>query len=171
MAQSRPATPCRGPDIEHPDDAGIIERLIDGLGSGDGIAELLDQFRNAGAEESVESWISNGPNRPLTPEEVRAAIGDDTLGALSLQTGLAEEELLNRIARELPPTIDRMTPSGSLPAAAESSTIEEDHIEGELMETCHLLVAITTQQAKRKACCFNHVPMVATPAPVMRAKM
>ena len=56
----------KGPDIEHPDDAGTIERLIDGFGSGDGIAEILDQFRNAGAEESVEFWIGNGPNRPLT---------------------------------------------------------------------------------------------------------
>ena len=138
MAQSRPATPCRGPDIEHPDDAGIIERLIDGIGSGDGIAELLDNSEcwRRGKRGVLDQQRSKSA---ANPEEVRAAIGDDTLGALFFQTGLAEEELLNRIARELPPTIDRMTPSGSLPAAAESSTIEEDHIEVSWMETCHLL--------------------------------
>jgi len=41
---------------------------------------------------------------------VEAAIDEDTLTSLSMQTGLSREELISRITRDLPEAINKMTP-------------------------------------------------------------
>jgi YidB-like protein len=64
----------------------------------------------------VDSWVSPGPNQPVEPQEVEAALDDETLSSLSQQTGLLREELVARIARDLPEAVDKMTPNGELPS-------------------------------------------------------
>nr|WP_246683180.1 YidB family protein [Mesorhizobium sp. B2-1-3A] len=51
----------------------------------------------------------------LDSRDVDAARDEGTLTSISLQTGLSREELIRRIARELPETIDEMTPNGEWP--------------------------------------------------------
>jgi uncharacterized protein YidB (DUF937 family) len=87
---------------------------VGGLLSG-GLRELLDQFRQAGHGEAADSWVSQGPNRPVAPNDLERAIGADTLETLSRQTGLPREEILARLSRELPQAVDRYTPDGRLP--------------------------------------------------------
>ena len=57
-----------------------------------------------------------GPNQPVEPHEVEAAIDEETLSSLSQQTGLSREELIARITRDLPEAVDKMTPNGELPS-------------------------------------------------------
>jgi uncharacterized protein YidB (DUF937 family) len=107
------------PDPQQPRGGGILEQVADSLGSGGGLREVLDRFRNAGSREQVDSWVRQGPNQPLDRRQVEAAIDAETIEALSRQTGLSREELLERIARELPEAVDKMTPEGRLPDQAE----------------------------------------------------
>ena len=76
----------------------------------------MDRFRNAGAGSKVDSWVRPGPNQTVEPHEVEAAIDEETLTALSQQTGLSREELIARISRDLPEAVDKMTPNGELPS-------------------------------------------------------
>jgi uncharacterized protein YidB (DUF937 family) len=92
-----------------------LEQVIDRLRSGQGLADVLDRFRATGSADRVDSWIRTGPNRPLDQERIEAAIDPETIAELSRQTGLTREELLARIARDLPEAVDRLTPSGQLP--------------------------------------------------------
>src|SRR5687768_10445954 len=55
---------------------------------GGGLRELLDSFRQAGDEETAESWVRQGPNRDVAPDRLERAIGTDTLELLARQTGL-----------------------------------------------------------------------------------
>ena len=48
--------------------------------------------------------------------QVEVAIDPQTLDELSRQTGLSRDELVKRIARDLPATVDTMTPEGRLRA-------------------------------------------------------
>lgn len=89
--------------------------VLDDLVSGSGIREVLDRFRNAGAEEEVDSWVSRGENRPLARGQVERAIDPQTLQALSEQTGLSRDELIERIVKDLPAAVDKVTPTGELP--------------------------------------------------------
>ena len=100
---------------ESSNNGSFVQRLAEGLASSGSLATLLNQFRRIGAGESVESWIGHGPNLPIEQHHVREVIDPETLHELSQHTGLAEEELVERIARELPDAVDRLTPYGSLP--------------------------------------------------------
>ncbi|GLR86362.1 YidB family protein [Bradyrhizobium iriomotense] len=88
-----------------------------GVGSllGGGLNELLEQFTKNGQGDAAESWVGTGPNKEISPPQVRQAIGQDVLAALVQQTGLSQEELLARLSRELPTAVDRYTPDGRLP--------------------------------------------------------
>lgn len=80
-----------------------------------GIAEIIDRFRNAGSGSAADSWIGRGPNEPIGPEQVEQAIDPETLDALAAQTGLDREEILKRLAVNLPDAVNDMTPDGTLP--------------------------------------------------------
>ena len=89
---------------------------VGGLLSG-GIGELLEKFKQNGQGETAESWVNDGPNKEVSPPQLKQAIGPDVLAALEQQTGLSQEELLARLSRELPAAVDKYTPDGRLPGA------------------------------------------------------
>ncbi|EHK54010.1 YidB family protein [Allomesorhizobium alhagi] len=91
---------------------GILEQVVDRLRSGQGLNDVLDRFRTTGSADQVDSWIRIGPNQSLDQDRIEAAIDPETIAQLSRQTGLTREELLARIARDLPEAVDRLTPSG-----------------------------------------------------------
>ena len=93
---------------------GLMDQLARGV-EGTPLGEILDRFRNVGAGSKVDLWVKKGPNEPLAPNEVEAAIDEETLQSLSEQTGLNREELITRITRVLPEAVDQMTPDGELP--------------------------------------------------------
>jgi uncharacterized protein YidB (DUF937 family) len=102
--------------------SGILGNL-GGLASGGGvgsllnggIGELLEHFKQNGQADTAQSWINNGPNREVTPPELQQAIGPDVLQKLEQQTGLSQQEILDRLSRELPTAVDKYTPDGRLP--------------------------------------------------------
>jgi uncharacterized protein YidB (DUF937 family) len=87
-----------------------IESLLGG-----GLNELLEQFTRNGQSDTAESWIGYGPNKEISPPQLREAIGSEVLAVLEQQTGLTQEELLARLSRELPAAVDKYTPDGRLP--------------------------------------------------------
>ena len=89
---------------------------VGGLLSG-GIGELLEKFKQNGQGETAQSWVNDGPNKEVSPPQLKQAIGPDVLAALEQQTGLSQEELLARLSRELPAAVDKYTPDGRLPGA------------------------------------------------------
>jgi uncharacterized protein YidB (DUF937 family) len=81
-----------------------------------GINGLLDVLKGAGLADQVDSWVSTGDNNPVQPDQLRSAIGDDKLQALSAKSGLSIEQLLPMLAAFLPSIIDQLTPGGQRPA-------------------------------------------------------
>jgi uncharacterized protein YidB (DUF937 family) len=104
---------------------GLLGQLSGGLGAGGvggllsgGLGELVERFKQSGQADTVDSWVSTGPNKQIAPSQVEQVIGPDVLETLSKQTGLSREEILSRLSRELPNAVDKYTPEGRLPAAA-----------------------------------------------------
>ncbi|KQT48486.1 hypothetical protein ASG47_09070 [Devosia sp. Leaf420] len=106
---------------------GGLGDLISGKpGSGNvltgGLNDLLDSFRGNGQKDTADSWTTVGvPTKGLTPPEVEAAIGRDTLTELSQSTGLSYEELLKRLSSNIPDAVDRLTPDGRFPTTDEEA--------------------------------------------------
>jgi uncharacterized protein YidB (DUF937 family) len=79
-----------------------------------GLGGLVDAFKKAGLGDKADSWVSSGPNTPVSAPEVEKGLGGDVLDGLAQQTGLSREELLKRLSAVLPEMVDKMTPTGRL---------------------------------------------------------
>jgi uncharacterized protein YidB (DUF937 family) len=84
-----------------------------------GLTNLVQSFQNAGHGDVVNSWVGSGPNQPIQPAQVGAALGQQTISDLARQAGVSEQELLNQLAQSLPGLVDRLSPNGRLPTQAE----------------------------------------------------
>ena len=118
------ATANNSSGAQQPGQGGLLGNLggmLGGAGVGGllngGIGELLEKFKQSGQGETAQSWVNDGPNKDVSPPQLKQAIGPDVLAALEQQTGLSQEELLARLSRELPAAVDKYTPDGRLPGA------------------------------------------------------
>jgi len=98
---------------------GGLGGLLGGGGAG-GLGGLLDQFRQRGYGDHVDSWVSHGENRQLAPNELEDALGPDTVENLSQQTGMQRDEFLNEVSGMIPHVVDGLTPQGRLPTDDEA---------------------------------------------------
>ncbi|KNY23070.1 YidB family protein [Methylobacterium sp. ARG-1] len=80
-----------------------------------GLGEMLERFHQAGHGPAAQSWVNHGPNQEIAPHDLEQAIGPDVLATLTQRTGLSRDELLSRLTRDLPQSIDRYTPDGRIP--------------------------------------------------------
>jgi uncharacterized protein YidB (DUF937 family) len=84
-----------------------------------GLHDLVDSFKQAGHGEAADSWVGHGPNKQIGPSDLERALGPDVLATLSQQTGLSREEIVSRLSKNLPDAVDKYTPQGRIPTAAE----------------------------------------------------
>jgi uncharacterized protein YidB (DUF937 family) len=75
---------------------------------------LLDQLQKSGLGPQVSSWLGNGANLPVSVDQLRNALGDDTIRQISQTLGLPVDQLLNQLSQHLPATVDKLSPNGTL---------------------------------------------------------
>lgn len=85
-----------------------------------GLGELLNRFEQNGLGGVAQSWVGNGPNQPVSPDDVEQAVGSDTLDTLAREAGVNRDQLLSRLSAELPQAVDGLTPHGRVPTAQEA---------------------------------------------------
>lgn len=89
---------------------------LGGLLSG-GLGGLTEIFGQAGMRQQVDSWVAQGPNMAISPDQIAAAFGTERLGELAAQVGMSQQETAGQLAEILPGLVDRMTPGGAMPRA------------------------------------------------------
>jgi uncharacterized protein YidB (DUF937 family) len=98
---------------------GGLGGLLGGLGGAGGLGSLVDQFRQKGYGDQVNSWVGTGQNQPIAPEQLDHALGSDTIDQLSRQFQMPRQQMLSELSNELPGAVDHMTPQGEIPDDAE----------------------------------------------------
>jgi uncharacterized protein YidB (DUF937 family) len=86
-----------------------------GLAIPGGVAGLLSAFDQAGLGHIVQSWISNGANLPVSPEQLQSALGDERVQTMSDQAGMVPQDFLSLLSEHLPHAVNGVTPNGQLP--------------------------------------------------------
>jgi len=86
-----------------------------------GLGDLLNQFQQKGLADQADSWVSNGPNKQVSPGDLASALGADQIEQLSAQSGLSRDELLQGLSQYLPDVVNHLTPDGRLPNESELS--------------------------------------------------
>jgi len=82
---------------------------------------LLDKLQKGGLGNAINSWIGSGQNQPVSPGQLGSALGPDIIKTIAQRSGLSEEEVVKQLSQVLPGVVDKLTPQGRLPTAAELS--------------------------------------------------
>lgn len=102
--------------------SGISSVLMNLLGSGanstageGGLTSLIARFEQAGLGNIAQSWVGNGANQPVSPQQLHTVIGDDHVQNMANQAGMAPHDLLTLLSQHLPQVVDGITPNGKVP--------------------------------------------------------
>jgi uncharacterized protein YidB (DUF937 family) len=103
--------------------AGAPKNLVAGAlewidGEKGGLTALTDKLSQSGLGEQVKSWIGPGANLPISPDQIKHALGPAELDRLALKTKLSVEEVTSHLAAALPQIVDKLTPDGKLAAGS-----------------------------------------------------
>lgn len=82
-----------------------------------GLTNLVDQLRKAGLGDAVNSWIGQGKNQAVQPDQLKSALGENAIGKMASDTGVNPDALLGELAKALPVLLDRLTPNGQMPSS------------------------------------------------------
>jgi len=85
------------------------------VGGSGGLGGLMNAFRNKGLGDMISSWISTGPNPPITPAQVTDVLGHETVGQFASKAGVPPSEAGQLLAGLLPAAVDHITPDGKVP--------------------------------------------------------
>ncbi len=91
--------------------ATVVNGLIEKHG---GVQGIVAQMESQGLGSTVRSWVGNGPNQAITPEQVHDAFGGATISALAAKFGLNPQDLEQKLSQVLPQAINHLTPTGSV---------------------------------------------------------
>ena len=107
---------------------GLLDGLLGGGVSGEmatvvsgfierhgGVQGIVAQMESQGLGSTVSSWVGTGANLPISPDQIHAAFGSDTMARVAAQFGLNPQDLARTLSQVLPQAIDKLTPGGTVP--------------------------------------------------------
>ncbi len=84
-------------------------------GVGGGLGGLVSQFEQAGLGHIAQSWVGNGQNQPVSPQQLQSVFGDNQVQSMASQAGMQPQDFLSQLSQHLPNAVHGMTPNGQLP--------------------------------------------------------
>lgn len=97
--------------------AGMVSVMNGILEQHGGVQGVVNEFERNGLGATVKSWVSSGPNQPISPDDVQRALGPELLQQLAAKSGVSVQELAQRLSHVLPEAVDKLTPDGKIPKA------------------------------------------------------
>ncbi len=80
-----------------------------------GLQGLLARFQGAGLGGIAQSWVGNGPNQQVSPEQLNGVFGEQQVQSMSSQAGMQPHDFLSQLSQHLPNAVNAMTPNGRVP--------------------------------------------------------
>ncbi|MFE3559273.1 YidB family protein [Streptomyces sp. NPDC059193] len=82
------------------------------------LAGLLEMLTKSGLVDQAQSWVGTGANQPVSADQIKEALPDDTLQKVAEQAGVTPDAAAAEIAQALPTAVDKLTPNGSVPSGS-----------------------------------------------------
>ncbi|MCK1384891.1 YidB family protein [Bradyrhizobium sp. 21] len=83
-----------------------------------GLSAIVAKLQQSGFGDQVKSWLGNGQNLPISADQLRAVLGNDTVRQLAARYNIPVDQLGQILAQELPKAVDHASPDGRLPHTA-----------------------------------------------------
>lgn len=81
-----------------------------------GIQGAVSEFEKTGFGQQAKSWVSKGPNLPISAEQIQKVLGSERVKELAAKFGIPADQVTDMLAKYLPTAIDKATPDGKLPS-------------------------------------------------------
>ena len=106
---------------------GVLGGLLAGGAAGGilsgGLRNLIGDMEQNGHGGAARSWVGNGANQSLAPNDLAKAIGYEDLDAVASQTGMPRDQVLSTLSQHLPEFVNQLTPNGRLPSEDEAAEV------------------------------------------------
>ncbi len=86
-----------------------------------GVASLVQQFRDKGLGDVAASWVGTGENLPISADQLKGVLGNETLGQMAAQLGVSNDQLSSQLSGLLPQIVDKLTPNGEVGGGFDAS--------------------------------------------------
>jgi uncharacterized protein YidB (DUF937 family) len=84
-----------------------------------GLHQVMSALQSQGQGQVSQSWIGNGPNQAITPQQIEQALGSTQVSQLAAQSGLPPSQVTQGVAAVLPSIVHSLTPTGQLPQSSQ----------------------------------------------------
>ncbi|WP_458774706.1 YidB family protein [Desulforhopalus sp. 52FAK] len=97
-------------------DIGSIVSALSGLTGGQGfdLGSILSNLDAGGLGDIAKSWLGDGGNEGISPEQVTSVLGSDKIADFASQLGLSTDEAVGGLSEALPQIMDQGSSGGSL---------------------------------------------------------
>ncbi len=77
-----------------------------------GLSGLLNQFRQNGMDQHVNSWMGSGQNQSITPDQVQQGAGSDMISRVATRAGISPGIAKVALSAALPLVISHISQGG-----------------------------------------------------------
>jgi uncharacterized protein YidB (DUF937 family) len=106
------------PEVNDAQHASLVQNVVQMVGSRAGMTGLLQNAQSQGLGHVVQSWIGNGSNKAIDPNQVQGLVGEERINQLASRVGVSPAIASAALSWVLPVVVDKLTPQGKLPQAA-----------------------------------------------------
>jgi uncharacterized protein YidB (DUF937 family) len=76
---------------------------------------VLQKLEGAGLGDTIQSWLGNGQNAPISADTVHQVLGSDMVRQIAEKLGIPADQASSLVAEHLPQVVDGLTPNGAVP--------------------------------------------------------
>jgi uncharacterized protein YidB (DUF937 family) len=96
----------------------VVMSEVMGTGGQGGLSAVVAKLEQAGFGQQVRSWIGNGQNLPISADQLRQVLGNDTVRQIAAKYNIPIDQVAEVLAHQLPVAVDKASPDGKLPPSA-----------------------------------------------------
>jgi uncharacterized protein YidB (DUF937 family) len=99
------------------DISSLLPALTGLLGGGQGgldLSSLVSKFSSGGFGNVVNSWLGDGANEPISPNQITEMFGSSQMSEFASKLGLSQEEAAGGLSDAIPQMMDKASSGGSL---------------------------------------------------------
>ncbi len=98
------------------DQGSVVSALSGLLGGSDGldIGDLISKFQGGGMADLVSSWLGDGGNEAIAPNQVVDMLGGDKISSFASQLGMSPDQAAEGLSDAIPQMIDKASSGGAL---------------------------------------------------------
>ncbi len=96
------------PSLKGADESAALASVVSGfIQKQGGVRGVVSQFEKQGLGPTIQSWVGNGENHPISSGQIFRALGFATLQQLGGQLGMSPDEMAAKLSKALPKAIEK----------------------------------------------------------------